>query len=68
MTTLLTVSDVAEWLNVSDKTVRKWTRQGKLIAFTKLPDGELRYDPDELYAWMEQHRPGNGGEKLRAVE
>ena len=58
---LLTTREAAEWLKVKPATVRRWTAEGKLPAFTKLPDGEFRYDADELYAWMEENRPGSNG-------
>jgi hypothetical protein len=26
-----------------------------------LPNGELRFDPDEIYAWLERNRPSTNG-------
>jgi excisionase family DNA binding protein len=51
---LLTVTEVADWLGVSTKTVVRWTRNGKL-PFVKLPGGRLRYDPAEIQMWIEAH-------------
>jgi excisionase family DNA binding protein len=61
MSHLITAQDVAEWIGVSVDTVQRYTRQGELPAF-KLPAG-YRYDPDDVYAWLEKHRPHTNGDK-----
>jgi excisionase family DNA binding protein len=51
---LLTVTEVADWFDVSTKTVVRWTRNGKL-PFVRLPGGRLRYVADEIQIWVEAH-------------
>ena len=41
---------VAQRFEVSLKTVRRWTRAGRLPALT-LPGGTVRYRPDRLETW-----------------
>lgn len=48
--TLLTIDDVAAYVNVSTNTVRSWVKAGKL---PYLKAGQLlRFDPDELHSWL----------------
>jgi excisionase family DNA binding protein len=65
--TLLSTRDAAKQLGVSTKTVLRYTKKG--LPFYDLPGG-LRFDPDEIYEWIEQyHRQnGNGDRKTRRVE
>jgi excisionase family DNA binding protein len=51
---LLTVAEVAEYLSVSDQTVRRWIKEKKLPAF-KL-DRELRVRESDLEAFLEARR------------
>jgi excisionase family DNA binding protein len=60
MTGLITTLEVAEWLKVTSETVRNWHKRRGLPGFD-LPNGEYRFDPDEVYAWLEQHRPAVNG-------
>lgn len=52
MSTLLTIKQVAEKLQVAEVTVRKWQEQGK-IAFIKLPQG-VRIREEWLENWLEK--------------
>jgi excisionase family DNA binding protein len=54
---LLTARAVAERLDVTPETVLRWTRRGELPAI-RLPGtarGRLRYRPEEVEAWLEEH-------------
>ena len=51
---LLTVRQVADWLEVSPKTVLRWTRHGELTA-VELPGRRLRYSEDEIVRWLKAH-------------
>jgi len=44
---LLTVAEVGDWLNLSDKTVHRWIRDGKMDA-VKLPTGQYRIPESEI--------------------
>ena len=57
---LLTVAEVAEYLSVSDQTVRRWIKQNELPAF-KL-NRELRVRESDLEAFLES-RKAQGGEE-----
>lgn len=55
---LLTVDDIADRLGVSEKTVRRYMRLGKL-EYIRLPGGQLRVEPAAFDAWLdERHRRG----------
>jgi excisionase family DNA binding protein len=51
---LLTAREVGEILGVSAGAVLRWTRAGHLPA-VKLPSGAVRYRPDQLDAWLDEH-------------
>lgn len=51
---LLTVKDVSAWLQVKPATVYGWAEQGT-IPHLKL-GRLLRFDPDEIEAWLRDHR------------
>jgi excisionase family DNA binding protein len=56
----LTTRQVAEWLQVSPETVlRKW-RRGELPGY-RLEDNCLRFDEDELEAWLADRRVAGVG-------
>jgi excisionase family DNA binding protein len=59
--TLLSTRDVAKQLKVSTKTVGRYVDKG--LPYFDLPGG-WRFDPDEVYEWIEQYhrhaRNGNG--------
>ena len=56
-----TVDEIAARLQVSDQTVRRWVKSGKLIAFK--PGKELRIHPTDLEEFLESRkvRPGEDG-------
>lgn len=51
---------VAEFLNVSPETVLRWHRSGKLPGGHRLSSNVLRFDRDELDAWLDEEckQPG----------
>jgi excisionase family DNA binding protein len=51
MKSLLTVSDVSKILNISEKTVRRWIKAGKLT-YIKM-GSEIRFKPEHLEEWIE---------------
>ena len=54
---LLTTREVAAMLRVSPETVLRWYRGGKLPGGRRLGSNVLRFDADELAAWLEGTRP-----------
>ena len=57
---LITARSVAEQLDVSSEAVLRWTRKGELPA-VKLPSGQIRYDEDELAAWIKSRATPRSG-------
>jgi excisionase family DNA binding protein len=55
------VEEIAERLQVSDQTVRRWVKSGKLAAFK--PGKELRIRPSDLEEFLESRKvhPGEDG-------
>jgi excisionase family DNA binding protein len=53
MSKLLTISQVAERLNIQTGTIYKWVAKRKITAI-KLPGGDLRFNEDWLNNWLEQ--------------
>jgi excisionase family DNA binding protein len=49
MTALLSVAEVAERFQVSEETVRRWARTGR-IPTAGTPGREIRFDPDIIAA------------------
>ena len=49
---LLTVKDLATWLQVKDKTVYAWVSQGK-IPCVKV-NGAIRFDATEIEQWLQE--------------
>lgn len=56
--TMLSTNQVAERLNVSPLTVRRWRLVDQGPPWVKLPAGTVRYDPDALDTWIEGQRRG----------
>lgn len=54
MEQLLTLAQVAEMLNLAERTIYVWSQQGKIPAF-KLGTA-WRYQTDEITAWLESKR------------
>jgi len=59
---LLTARQLSELLGVSAETVLRWTRRGRLPGF-RLPGGALRYRPDAIDAWLDEHATADGGDR-----
>jgi predicted DNA-binding transcriptional regulator AlpA len=56
-TELMTVREVLAALNsVSRRTFYRWRELGIAPECIKLPNGELRIERRELWAWLEKHR------------
>jgi excisionase family DNA binding protein len=55
MTTLLTIKQVADWLNMKCSTLYAWAGQGK-IPCRKIY-GLIRFDPEEVALWVDSFRP-----------
>ncbi|MFP4381843.1 MAG: helix-turn-helix domain-containing protein [Candidatus Sumerlaeia bacterium] len=54
---MLAASDIAEYLNVSEHTVYRWCRSGK-IPFYNL-ESTYRFDINEFREWLRsKHKPG----------
>ena len=53
MTPLLTIKQTATLLNVSDRTIRRWIENNKIV-FVKLPGGDLRIREENLKGWIEK--------------
>ena len=53
---LLTTREVAELLRVSTETALRWHRSGKLPGGRRLGSNVLRFDRDELDAWLDATR------------
>lgn len=51
MMQFLTVHDVSKLLNISPKTVYEWASR-EIIPSMKLSKGTLRFDRDEIAAWI----------------
>lgn len=49
---MLTVVEVARFMSVSDKTIRKWCGEGR-IPHGRLA-GTIRFDRDQLQAWVDE--------------
>lgn len=60
---LLTADEVALRLRASRPSVYRWAREGRLPSFrVGAGAGALRFDADELAAWLEQRRSDIIGE------
>jgi len=64
---LLTAREVAERLGISVTTALRWTRRGELPGF-RLPGGALRYEEDELEAWLRKRATSRRGALTAAPE
>ena len=57
MQRLLTAPEAAEFLGIGLNTLYIWARAGR-IPYFKLAHNAIRFDADELRAWVEQSRRG----------
>jgi len=55
MKQLLTVKELAEMLRCSKYQIYRLTSQ-RLIPFLRVAGGNLRFDPDEIDAWLEKQK------------
>ena len=62
---LLTVKDAADYLRVSERTIREYVAQGKLTCRRVV--GEIRFDPGELDQWT-QNNVRQNKTQLKAVK
>jgi predicted DNA-binding transcriptional regulator AlpA len=53
---LLGVADLAELAHVSDGVIRKWMREDKLPKPLRFGKRLLRWDPNEIAAWLANRR------------
>lgn len=53
----LKLKDIAEMLNVSKTTIRRWLRDGKIPAY--LINNQYRFNRHEIEDWVMRHRVGN---------
>lgn len=52
----LTVKELADWLGVSQASIRNWCDRGKLPHYRL--ENAIRFDPDEIEAWLRsRYRP-----------
>lgn len=58
MEKLLTVRDVAEQLSVTEETVRRWLRDGKLAGVVLSRKAGWRIRPEALTAFLAGHASG----------
>jgi len=58
MPKLITTSETAELLGVSPSTVGRMVERGELAAY-QFPNGTLRFDEHEIFAWLKQCRIDN---------
>ena len=63
---LLTARDVAELLGVSAETVLRYVRRGELPAI-RLPGGAIRFQPDDLDAWLAGRAVGSPPATLEGI-
>jgi len=53
---LLRVRDVARYLGLSENTIHHMCRKRR-IPYVKI-SGRIRFEPDEFYRWVAEHRRG----------
>lgn len=53
---LFTLREVAEALQVSEKTIRRLVSRGDLVGFKVGDRGQLRVKSEDLEAYLERHR------------
>lgn len=63
--TLLTVKDMATWLQVKEKTIYAWTSQGK-IPCVKV-NGVIRFDERAIEQWLQTCQVSVGPPRLPAI-
>ena len=66
MREFLTVKEVAEMLNLSERTIRDYMKK-RIIPYVKLPGGSIRFPKDEIDKWVETSFRSPGTENTVAV-
>jgi excisionase family DNA binding protein len=61
---LLTIDDVADWLNVHSRTVKRLIARRELLAIKVA--GATRLDPEDVRAYLEGQRVPEAAEALRS--
>ena len=61
---LLTLREVADTVKVSETTVRRWVRDGSLVAYKVGKRGQLRVRERDLEAYLESQRVGSDRKNL----
>ncbi len=56
---LLTYTQAAEFLGVNINTLYFWVRNGR-VPHIRLSRRMVRFDPEELRRWIDEHRAGVG--------
>lgn len=49
----ITMNQLVEEIGESRSTIDKWRRRGVAPPVHKMPNGKLRFDLDEVYAWLD---------------
>ena len=63
---LLTTREAAEYLHIRSETLLAWDRSGKLRGY-RISSNALRWDPDEIEAFLRAHAGGWAGSARRSV-
>ena len=63
---LVTARQFAQHIGVSTETVLRWTRRGDLPAI-RLPGGAIRYRPEVLEVWLDEHATAAPGREALTV-
>lgn len=56
LSSLLTTHELAEFLRLSDWTIKDWRRRNYGPKFFRLPSGRVRYSLVEVKSWLEANR------------
>jgi excisionase family DNA binding protein len=54
---LLTISEVAQILNVHPNTLRRWSDSGKINALRLTPRGDRRYRSKDITTFLQKYEP-----------
>lgn len=56
-TSLLTISEAAEFLHVHANTLRRWSDNGLLVAYRISTRGDRRYFKEDLIRFLSEYNP-----------
>lgn len=65
MRPLLTTKQAADQLQISPRTLERWRIYGAGPAYIKI-SSRVRYDPDDLDAWIQETRQSTDATRARA--